>query len=50
MDLRYADLKQVVLDELLAEHCDAKLDTELHEAASVGTLQEDRGGKSQLVT
>lgn len=47
MHLRYADLKQVVLDKLLAEHCNAKLDTELHEAACMGTLQEGREGKSQ---
>lgn len=43
-DLRYADLKQVVLDKLLAEHCNAKLDTQLHEAACMGTLQGGGGG------
>lgn len=36
---RYADLKQVVLDELLAQHGDAQLDAQLHEAACVGALQ-----------
>lgn len=50
MHLRYADLKQVVLDKLLAEHCNAKLDTELHEAACMGTLQEGREVKSQNST
>lgn len=36
---RDADLKQVVLDQLLAQHDDAELDAELHEAAPWGTLQ-----------
>lgn len=36
---RYADLKQVVLDELLAQHGDTELDAQLHEAAGVGTLE-----------
>lgn len=35
---RDADLKQVVLDELFPEHCDAELDAELHEAAAVSAL------------
>lgn len=36
---RDADLKQVVLDELLAQHDDAELDAELHEAAPRGALR-----------
>lgn len=35
---RDANLKQVVLDELLAQHNDAELDTELHQAAPRGAL------------
>ena len=35
---RYADLKQVVLDELLAQHGDAQLDAQLHEAAGMRAL------------
>ena len=35
---RYADLKQVVLDELLAQHGDAQLDAQLHKAARMSTL------------
>lgn len=41
---RYANLKQVVLDELLAQHGNAQLNAELHEAACMGTL--DRKGTS----
>ena len=37
---RDADLKQVVLNELLAQHDDAELDTELHQAAPWGTLRD----------
>lgn len=36
---RDADLKQVVLDQLLAQHDDAELDAELHEAAPGGALR-----------
>lgn len=35
---RDADLKEIVLDQLLAQHDDAQLDAELHEAAARGTL------------
>lgn len=35
---RDADLKQVVLDELFSQHCDAELDAELHETAAVCAL------------
>lgn len=35
---RDADLKQVVLDELFSQHCDAELDAELHETAAVSAL------------
>jgi len=50
---RYANLKQVVLDELLAQHSDAQLDTQLHEAAGMGTLEGEevnrcRRGKSSV--
>ena len=37
---RDADLKQVVLDQLLPQHDDAQLDAEFHQAAPRGTLQE----------
>ena len=47
---RYADLKQVVLDELLAEHGDAQLDTQLHEAACMGTLEGEEVNKCQRAT
>lgn len=52
-DSRYADLKQVVLDELLAEHGDAQLDAQLHEAACMGALgrqTESRCGRRQEAT
>lgn len=39
---RDANLKQVVLDQLLAQHDDAELDAELHQAAPRGALW-DRG-------
>lgn len=39
---RDADLEEVVLDELLAQHDDAELDAELHQAAPRGAL---RGGQ-----
>lgn len=39
-DSRDADLEEVVLDELLAEHDDAELDAQLHEAAARGTLRQ----------
>lgn len=37
-DLRDADLKKVVLDELLAQHGDAQLDAQLHQAACMSAL------------
>lgn len=36
--LRDADFKQIVLDELFAQHGDAELNTQLHQATCVGTL------------
>lgn len=36
---RYANLKQIVLNKLLAKHGDAQLDAQLHEAACMGTLE-----------
>ena len=36
--LRDADFKQVVLDELFAQHGDTELNTQLHQATCVGTL------------
>lgn len=39
---RDADLEEIVLDQLLAQHDDAQLDAELHEAAARSTLW-DRG-------
>ena len=50
MHSRYANLKQVVLDELLAKHGDAQLDTQLHKAASMGALETERVNKSQKVS
>ncbi|TNN52346.1 hypothetical protein EYF80_037429 [Liparis tanakae] len=47
---RYANLKQVVLDELLAQHSDAQLDAQLHEAAGMGTLEGEEGNSSVLVS
>lgn len=42
-DSRDADLEQVVLDELLAQHDDAELDAELHQAAPRGALWAESG-------
>lgn len=39
---RYSNLKKVVLDKLLAEHGDAQLDAQFHEATCMGTLEEKR--------
>lgn len=39
---RYANLKQVVLDELLAKHGNAQLDAKLHEASCMCTLEEEK--------
>lgn len=50
MHSRYANLKQVVLNKLLAEHGDAQLDAQLHEAACMGTLEEERVNKCQNIT
>lgn len=40
---RDANLKQIVLDELLAQHDDAELDAQLHQAAARGALQAEGG-------
>lgn len=40
---RDADLEKVVLDQLLAQHDDAELDAELHQAAARGALQVEGG-------
>lgn len=50
MHSRYANLKQVVLNKLLAEHGNAKLDTQLHKAACMGTLEEERRHRGQNMT
>lgn len=44
---RYANLKEVVLDELLAQHGDAQLYAQLHETACMSTLSK---GTSQNQT
>lgn len=47
---RDADLEEIVLDQLLAQHDDAQLDAELHQAAPRGTLRDRRtDGKLGLV-
>lgn len=38
--LRDANLKDIVLDQLLPQHDDAELDAQLHETASRSTLRE----------
>lgn len=45
--IRYSNLKDIVLDQLLPQHDDAKLNAELHEAAPRSTLQRGKdNGKS----
>lgn len=48
--VRDANLKDIVLDQLLPQHDDAELDAQLHETASRSTLQEgehrDRSGQT----
>lgn len=39
---RYANLKEVVLNKLLAKHGDAQLDAQLHQAACMCTLEEEQ--------
>lgn len=47
--VRDANLKDIVLDQLLPQHDDAELDAQLHETASRSTLQwgeqRDRSGQ-----
>lgn len=44
--LRDSNLKDIVLDQLLAQHDDAELDAQLHEAASRSALQRERRDRS----
>ena len=46
---RYANLKEVILNKLLAKHGDAQLDAQFHEAACMGTLQEKSENKCQKI-
>lgn len=49
MYLRNSNLKQVVLDELLAQHGDAQLNAQFHQTAGVSALQQVQQKKNTVI-